>query len=137
MRKRLALLWMPIVLLLALMLPATTAAASYGAINFVNGYCSGGNTVHATFKMSKYSGFYANSLSISVKGQGFYNGGWHNELNIGTWYKNINTYGSTSFTKSFYFIPGHSGSHRILATGRIWNGGYLVASGKTSSGYCG
>jgi len=37
MRKRLAFLWTPVVLGVALMLPATTAATSYGQITFVNG----------------------------------------------------------------------------------------------------
>ena len=136
MRKRFALLWTLIVLGLALMLPATTSAASYGKITNTNTYCSGANTVNATFKLTKYSGFHATRLAITVKGQGFYNGGWHTELNIGTWYVNINTYGGYFYKNSFYFKPGHSGSHRIYAIGKIWDGGYLVATGKTASLYC-
>ena len=136
MRRRFVLLWTLIVLSLALMLPATTAAASYGKITNTNTYCSGANTVNATFKLTKYSGFHATRLSITVKGQGYYNGGWHIERNIGTWYVNINTYRGWFYTNSFWFKPGHLGSHRILAIGKIWNGSYLVASGKTVSGYC-
>lgn len=136
MRKRFALLWTLVVLGLALMLPATTAAASYGKIINTNTYCTGLNTVNATFKLTKYSGFHASQLAITVKGQGFYNGGWHNELNIGTWFVNINTYGGYFYRDTFYFTPGHSGSHRILAIGKIWDGGYLVASGKSTSQYC-
>src|SRR5689334_21574715 len=76
MRKRFALLWAMVVLALALMIPATTAAATYGQMTFVKGYCSGPtlNTVNATFKLTKYSGFHATRLVMVVKGQGYYNG---------------------------------------------------------------
>ncbi len=136
MRKRFALVWMLVVLGLALMLPATTAAASYGKIANTNTWCTGNNTVHATFRLTKYSGFHATRLSITVKGQGYYGGRWHTELNIGTWYVNINTNKGKYFQDSFYFKPGHNGSHRILAIGKIWNGSYLVAKGKSHSQYC-
>ena len=119
-------------------LAGDAAAATYGKIVFVDGYCSGSNTVHATFKLTKYSGFYATKLTMTVKGQGFYNGGWHTELNIGTYTAYTNGgKGGYFFKDSFYFKPGHSGSHRILVVGKIWNGGSLLASGQAKSGYCG
>lgn len=137
MRKRFALLWAIAILGIALVLPASTSAASYGKITFQGGSCSGANTVHATFKLLKYSGFHATRLSMTVKGQGYYNGGWHNEYNVGTYFVNINTNGGYYYKDTFFFKPGHSGSHRILAIGKIWNGSHLVASGKAHSGYCG
>jgi len=139
MRKRFALLWAIVVMTLALLLPATTAAATYGQMKFVSGYCSGtgSRTVNATFKLTKYSGFHATRLVMVVKGQGYYNGGWHTELNIGSYYVNINTNGGYYFKDSFYFKPGHSGSHRIAVTGKIYDGSYLVATGNAKSGYCG
>jgi hypothetical protein len=136
MRKRFALLWTLAVLVLALMLPASTAAGSYGRIVFVSGYCSGNNTVNATFKLTKYSGFYASDLSMTVKGQQYYGGSWHNVYNIGTWYKSVNTSSQATMKRSFYFIPGASGKYRINVTGRIWDGGYMIASGKAHSGWC-
>ena len=136
MRKRFVLLWTVVVLVLALMVPATTAAATFGRIASTNTYCTGANTVHATFKLTKYSGFYATKLSMTIKGQGYYGGRWHTELNIGTYSARANTYGGYYFKDSFYFYPGHSGKHRILATGKIWNGGHLVASGSTHSLSC-
>jgi hypothetical protein len=136
MRKRFALFWSMLVLGLALMLPASTAAATYGQITFVSGYCSGNNTVNATFKLTKYSGIYATKLTMNAKGQGYYNGAWHTEYNIGTWTKTINTSGSASMKRYFWYNPGHSGKHRILVIGKIWDGGYLIATGKEHSGWC-
>ena len=136
MRRRFVLLWTLLVLVLALMVPATTAAATFGKIKNTNTYCTGANTVHATFKLTKYSGFYATKLSMTIKGQGYYGGRWHTELNIGTYSARANTYAGYYFKDSFYFFPGHSGTHRILAVGKIWNGSHLVASGSTYSLRC-
>jgi len=138
-RKRLVLLWMPVVLGLAMMLPATTAAATYGNIKTVSTFCSGYHyhTVNATFKLTKYSGFHATRLAMTIKGQAYYSGGWHTELNIGTYYVNINTNGAWYFKDSFYFKPGDNfSSHRILAIGNIWNYSSLVASGRAVSDIC-
>lgn len=136
MRKRFVLLWTVAVLVLALMVPATTSAATLGKIKNTHTSCSGANTVTATFKLTKYSGYYATKLSMTIKGQGYYGGRWHNELNIGTYSVKANTSGGYFFKDSFYFTPGHSGKHRILALGKIWNGSHLVASGSTFSLYC-
>ena len=136
MRKRFALLWTMLVLGAALSLPASTAAATYGKIAFTGGYCSGTNTVNADFKLTKYSGFYATHLTMSAKGQGFVNGKWKTEYNIGTWTKNVYTNGSATMKKTFWYKPGHRGSHRIVVTGKIWDGGYVIATGKDHSGYC-
>jgi hypothetical protein len=68
-RKRLALLWTPLVLPMALALPASTTAANLGSIGFVDGYCSGNNAVNATFKLTKKSGFYATKLTMTAKGR--------------------------------------------------------------------
>ncbi len=136
MRKRFAMLSTSVVLVMALMLPTSAAAASLGKITNTDTWCTGANTVHATFKLTKYSGYHATRLAITVKGQGFYNGGWHNELNIGTYFVNINTNSGWYYKDSFYFTPGHSGSHRIQAVGKIWDGSFLVASGKVASKFC-
>ena len=136
MRKRFTLLWALVVLGLALMLPATTAAATYGRIVFVDGYCTGNNTVNATFKLTKYSGFYASDLTMSAKGQQYYGGGWHNVYNIGTWTKTVNTSGQATMKRLFWFDPNASGKYRIVVTGKIWDGSHQIASGKEHSGWC-
>ena len=136
MRKRFAFLWTSLVLGLALLLPASTAAASYGSISFAGGYCSGNNTVNGTFKAHKNSGFYATRLTLTVKGQGYHNGSWVNEGVIGTASKNVNTSGQANLTRVAWFNPGHSGKHRMIAVGKIWNGSYVVAKGNVRSGTC-
>ena len=138
MRKRFALAWTPIVLALALMLPATTAAATYGKITNTSWSCrNGGNKVIASFKLTKYSGFHATRLEMTAYGQGYYSGRWRNDYIIGTWYVNINTNGAYYMTQSFYYIDNQSGSSRISVIAKIKNDGTTVATGKSHSGYCG
>lgn len=137
MRKRLALLWTPVVLAVALMLPGTAAAASYGKIVNTSTSCSnGGGRVNATFKLTKYSGFHATRLQMTAYGQGFY-GSWRTDYTIGTWWVNIDTYGGYYFTKSFYYVDGQSGSSRILVVAKIKNGSTTVATGRAHSQFCG
>jgi hypothetical protein len=136
MRKRFSLFWMLVVLGAALALPASTAAASPGKFGFIGGYCSGTNTVNATFKLVKNSGYYASDLGITAKGQAYINGAWKTEVELGTATKAVDTNGSATLKKTFTYNPGHAGRHRILATGKIWNGNSLVASGRDRSGYC-
>jgi hypothetical protein len=141
MKKRFALLWTLVVLSMALMLPATTAAASYGKITNTSTSCkNGGNKVVANFKLTKYSGFYATRLEISAWGQGKYSSGWKNEYFLGTYYANIPSsqqYGGYYMTQGFYYVDNAAGSSRIKAVAKIKNGGYLVAKGNAVSGYCG
>ncbi len=136
MRKRLAFIWTPLVLALALVLPATTTATSYGQVSYSNFYCTGINTVNATFKLHKYAGTYATKLTMKLTGQGYHNGSWHNEYYIGTFSKAIYTSGQANFTRTAWFTPGHSGKHRIAMVGKIWDGGYLIATGNIKSPGC-
>jgi hypothetical protein len=136
MRTRLAMLWTPLVLAFALMLPASTAATTYGKIVLVDSYCSGTNTVNAVFKGVKYSGFYATKLTITAKGQGYHSGRWRTEYKIGTATKMVYTSGKASIKKAAWYKPGHSGKHRIMAVGKIWNGGTLIAKGNQASYTC-
>jgi hypothetical protein len=135
-RKRFALLWMLLVIGAAMALPASTLAATPGSIGFTSGYCSGANTVNATFKLVKYNGFYATKLTMTAKGQGYHNGAWRTEYNIGTWTKSVNTSARATMIRELWYDPNHNGRHRILVVGRIWNGSLLVGSGKARSGWC-
>ncbi len=136
MRKRLAFVWTPLVLGLALMFPASTMATSYGQVSYSNFYCSGSNTVNATLKLHKYSGTYATKLTMSIKGQGLHNGSWGNEYNIGTFTKVINTSGQANMTRTAWFNPGHSGKHRLIMVGKIWDGNNLIATGTIKTPAC-
>jgi hypothetical protein len=136
MRKRWAFLWTPLVLGMALMFPATTTATSLGQVSYSNFHCSGANTVNATFKNKKYVGPYATKLTMTITGQGYYNGAWHNEYNIGTASRTINTGGQASFSRVAYFTPGHSGKHRMVMLGKIWDGATVIASGTIRTPAC-
>ena len=138
MRKRFAMLWTIVVLGLALMLPASTAASSYGSIYSTNTWCtSGGNRVNGTFNLHKYSGFYATKLQMTAYGQHHYNGSWHNVYLIGTWSKYVYTSGQANFKYTFWYNDHAYGSERINVVAKIKNGSYTVAKGKAHSGYCG
>ena len=138
MRKRFALAWALVALVLALMLPATTAAASLGKIANTGTTCkNNGNKVVASFKLTKYSGYHATKLVMTAYGQGLYTNGWHTDYVIGTWYVNINTNGGYYFSQSFYYVDGQQGSSRIKVSAKIKNGGRTVATGNAHSGYCG
>ena len=138
MRKRFALLWTPIVLGLALMLPGTTAAASYGQITNTSTTCkNGGNRVNATFSLHKNSGFYATRLTMTVYGQGYYSGHWRNDYAFGTYWLQVNTSGSYNWTKSFYYVDNQAGSSRINVIAKFKNGSSTIATGHAHSGFCG
>jgi hydrogenase/urease accessory protein HupE len=134
MKKRLMLLWAPVLLVLALMAPTTAGAASYGTFDYISGYCSG-DKVNATFKLVKYSGYYATKVTITAKGQEYYGGRWHTKTTK-TFTKYVYTSGSAKFKKAMTYTPANSRYHRILAVGKAWNGGQLIAKGKDKSLTC-
>lgn len=136
MRTRLRLAWVAVVLGLALLLPATTAAASLGSIKAIDGWCTGNNSPHATFKLTKFSGFYASRLSITGIVQKHTNK-WTKVATIGTESKQVNTNAKASMQATFSYNPGENGMFRIIVLGKIWNGSVLLAQGKTGTGgYC-
>ena len=138
MRKRLTILLAMVSVAVMFALPATAAAGgSPGKFGFVSGYCTGLNTVHATFKLTKYSGYYATKLTMKAQGQGYYNGGWHNEGSSSTFQHAGGGYSKVAWSDTFKWKPGHSGSHRIKVVAKIWDGGSVIGKGNDVSGYCG
>jgi hypothetical protein len=136
MRRRFGLFTSLVVLGLALMLPAQTAAATAGRISFHDGYCSGANTITGTFTVTKVDGVHGTKLTLTIKGQGYHNGAWRTETTFGTWSKTFNTSNRVALSHSVTFKPGHSGRHRLQGVGKIYDGTFLVASGKLSSPAC-
>jgi hypothetical protein len=135
-RKRLMLLGALATMVLTLALPATASAATPGSFGFVNGYCTGTNTVHATFKLVKYAGVYATDLTMKAQGQGYYGGAWHNEGASKTFTHGGGGSSKVTWSDTFKWNPGHSGKHRIKVVAKIWNGGSVVGSGNDVSGFC-
>ena len=136
MRKRLMMVAALATMVVTLALPGTAAAASPGKFGFIDGYCTGNNTVHATFKLVKYSGVYASELTMKAQGQGYYNGGWHNEGQANTFTHGGGGYSKVSWSDTFKWNPGHSGKHRIKVVGKIWDGNNVVGSRSDVSGFC-
>jgi hypothetical protein len=142
MRKRLALLFTLVVTALALALPATTAAATPGSFKVTSESCGRNNTVHATFKITKYAGYYGTKMVILAKGQVYKSTGWKTISTskytawINSGYGSYAAYtASRSFTfKSAWGAAGYG--QRIQATGTIWNGGRAIGKATVNSGYC-
>jgi len=136
MRRRLLIVFALVATAIMLLLPATTAAASPGKFGFVSGYCNG-NVVFATFRLTKYSGFYATKLTMTAQGQGYWSGGWHNEGGSTVFTKYDDSYSKTVFTQKIKWNPHESGSHRLKVVARIMDGSSVVGKGSDVSGYCG
>jgi hypothetical protein len=135
MRKRLAMLFTPVVIALALMLPATTAASSLGAIKITSQFCKG-TTVHVTFKVTKNSGHYATRFTLKATGQGSNNATyWANGGSKSYSYTIYNPMASAYFTKTLTYNSNYKYS-RIQGVAKWYDGRYLIGTAKISSGYC-
>jgi hypothetical protein len=135
MRKRFGLLSTLVVLSLALMLPATTAASSFGSISITSGYCKG-TTAHVTFKVVKNSGHYANKFTLTATGQGSNNlSSWHNTGSKKFSFTIFNPTARAFFTETVKYNSVYLYS-RIQGTARYYDSGFLVATAKITSGYC-
>jgi hypothetical protein len=135
MRRRFGLVTSLVALGLALMLPAQTAAASPGRITY-RGYCTGANTSTGTFAVIKNDGVHGTKLTLTIRGQGYHNGSWRTETTFGTWSKTFNTSNKVGLSHSVTFKPGHAGKHRVQGVGKVYDGAFLVGTGKLSSTGC-
>jgi len=134
MRKRFALIWTLLVLSLALMLPATTAASSLGAIKITNQFCKG-TTAHVTFQVVKNANHYADKFTLTATGQGSNGGKWHNTSSKKYSYTIFDPWARAFFTKTFTYNSVYLYS-RIQGTAKYYDSGYLIATAKITSGYC-
>lgn len=135
MRKRFALLWTLAILSLALMLPATTAASSLGAIKITNQFCKG-TTVHVTFQVVKNANHYADRFTLTATGQGSSNGSkWHSTSSKKYSYTIFNPWARAFFTKTLKYNSAYRFS-RIQGTAKYYDSGFLIATAKIASGYC-
>jgi hypothetical protein len=79
MKKRLVLVWMPVILALAALLPSSTLAASGYAFKIVNQHCiSGGHNVYFRVSLTAASSSPATKLTIKSTSQYSSGGTWHN-----------------------------------------------------------
>jgi hypothetical protein len=136
MRKRFALFFTPVVLLLALMLPATTAASTLGSIRITDSWCTGGK-IHVTFQVVKNAGHYATRFTLRATGQGnpggtnrWYSGGSKNYS-----YTIFDNYARAYFSKTLTFNSSYYYS-RIQGVARFYDGSTLIGTANITSGYC-
>jgi hypothetical protein len=135
MRKRFGLLWTLVILLLAMMLPATTAASSLGKIGITDSYCNGG-TVHVTFEVVKNANHYADRFTLTATAQGSNDEhSWHSTGSKNYSYTIFDPWARAYFTKTLKYNSTYFWS-RILGTARFYDGGSLVGTAKLASGHC-
>jgi hypothetical protein len=135
MRKRFALLWTPVVLGLALMLPATTAASSGYTYKTVYNYCDG---YTAKLKMKDIAAGYtpANKLSIESWAQEKYGGSWHYVYTWNTAVYKFSANGSGHYLTTWRGYNGGANLARIVFRLRAWHGSSLLAQSTFHSVAC-
>jgi hypothetical protein len=135
MRKRFGLLWTLVILSLAMMLPATTAASSLGSIQTLESWCKG-TTVHVVFEVVKNANHYADTFTLKATGQGSNGGRWYNAGSKNYSYTIDDPWARAYFDKQLTFNSAYYAYSRIQGTARFYAGGSLVGTAKIASVYC-
>lgn len=136
MRKRFTLLWALVVLLIAVALPASTAAASGYTYKSVYNYCNG-NQVNLKMKDMAAGWTPANSLTIDSWAQRKLAGGWQTVYTWNQVYYNFNANGQKHTLTAWRSYNGNSSYFfRILFQLRAWQGNNLLASSSFKSVSC-
>jgi hypothetical protein len=134
MRKRFALLWAMVVLVIAMALPAATAAAGGYTYKTVYNYCN-----QVNLKMKNMAAGYtpANSLTIESWAQRKLAGGWQTVYIWNDVYYNFNANGLKHTLTAYRQYNGNSSFlFRILFRLRAWQGNNLLASSTFKSVKC-
>lgn len=136
MRKRFTLLWAMVVLMIAMALPAATAAAGgYTHKTFYN-YCNG-NQVNLKMRAIAAGWTQANSLTIESWAQRKLGGGWQNVYVWNDVYYNFNANGVKHTLTAWRSYNGNSTYFfRIIFRLRAWHNNNLLASSTFKSVRC-
>lgn len=136
MRRRLMLFWTPVVLGLALLLPATTAAAGGFTYKTVYNYCNG-NQVNLKMKNMAAGWTNANSLTIDSWAQRKLPGGWQTVYNWNQSYYNFSANGQKHTLTAWRSYNGNNSYYfRTLFRLRAWHNNNLLASSTFKSVKC-
>lgn len=136
MRKRFTLLWALMVLVIAMALPATTAAAGGYTHKTVYNYCYG-NQVNLKMKAISAGWTPANSLTIDSWAQRKLGGGWQTVYTWNQAYYNFFANGAKHTLTAYRSYNGNSAYYfRILFRLRAWQGNHLLASSTFKSVKC-
>ena len=135
-RKRFTLLWAMVVLMIAMALPAATAAAGGYTHKTVYNYCYG-NQVNLKMKAIAAGWTPANSLTIDSWAQRKLAGGWQTVYTWNQVYYNFNANGLKHTLTAFRSYNGNSSFYfRILFRLRAWQGNSVLASSTFKSVKC-
>ncbi len=136
MRKRLMLFWTPVVLGLAIMLPATTAASGGYTYKTVYNYCSG-NQVNLKMKNMAAGWTSANSLTIDSWAQRKLTSGWQTVYTWNQAYYNFPSNGAKHTLTAYRSYNGNSSYYfRIIFQLRAWHNNNVLASSLYRSVVC-
>lgn len=139
MKKRLVLLWTPVLLALALAMAPTTAATTGFTFTKVGQHCYGaqGQNVYLRVRLKAAGSTSANKLTIDSKSQ-YYNGGrWHKYY---TFAQDKSTFVANGDPHSIDYSYTHEGTNqynwRIVSKLRAWHGTQVLASKTIKSLAC-
>ena len=139
MKKRLVLVWAPMVMTLALMLAPTTAATTGYTFTKVNQHCYGaqGQDVSLEVRLVAAGSTMANKLTIDSQSQYFSGGKWHKFY---VWAQNKTSFAPNGQQHSIDYSYDHTGTNqynwRIVSKLRAWSGTHLLASKTIKSLAC-
>src|SRR6188472_63724 len=131
MKKRLALLWTPLVLVAAMMLPASTAAASGYTYKIIDNYCfgAGGNSVQFKVKEIAQGWTPANYETIDSWAQRKVGSNWQR---VYTWNQVHYSFAANGQNHWLTLARAYTGNNtyyfRIVFKLRIWHNNSLLAS---------
>ena len=132
MRRRSALLASLVMILAALALPASVAAApSPYTYKVVNNYCDSNLRPNIKVKMIKPAGYYPDRFTIVARGQHSQSGsgGWSNEGAASNFSRNVpNQYAKFTWAQSIVWNPPDNRWHRIKLIMKVIDNGNVVAS---------
>lgn len=142
MRKRFALLWTPLILAMAMALPASTAAvspATVGSYKVISNYCygPGANSVYFKAKVTAYGSTNANYLTIDSWAQRYIGGHWQTVFNWNQFYSSYTPDGYDHWLKVWRSYQGNNSYYfRIVFNLRIWHNNTLLAAKTIHSFKC-
>ena len=139
MRMRLAALLTPVVIGLALLMPASTAAAAGYTYQIVDQHCIGsGHNIYFRVKLTAAGTTAANKLTIKSKSQYYAAGKWHSSY---FWATDKSTFTKNGQAHSIDYSYTHTDNSdtrkwRIVSTLHAWNGTHSLSRKTLTSKAC-
>jgi hypothetical protein len=136
MRKRLMLLWTPVVLGLALLLPTSTMAASGYSYKTLYDYCDSNYAVHFKVKTIAAGWTDANKITTESWAQYKYFGSWHTDFHWKTSVYKFAEDGTQHWLTVWHTYSGGDVQGRIVFRLNVWHNTSLLAQSTVHSVAC-